>query len=215
MTTPRYSYIRDPAEIYAESFRQIETTADLSAIPETMRPLAIRLIHAGGRPEVVSSLHWSDGAVEAGMVALKAGAPILCDVEMVSRGVIRDRLPASNAVMCTLGFPGVRATATRFKTTRSAAAVENWRPWLEGSVIAIGNAPTALFHLLERLHEGWEKPALILGFPVGFVGAAESKDALAQDAATLGVPFIAMTGREGGSAYAAAAVNALAKGNDQ
>lgn len=214
MAGGRYDYIRDPAAIYHESFRQIAACADLSEIPEDMHAVAIRLIHAGGRPEAADRLRWSDGAAVAGSDALRSGAPILCDVEMVARGIIRDRLPAGNAVICALGLPGVRAAATRLGTTRSAAAVENWLPWIEGAVIAIGNAPTALFHLLERLRDGWPKPALVLGFPVGFVGAAESKDALVADAAPLGIPYIALAGREGGSAYAAAAVNALAKGNE-
>ena len=204
----RYDYIRNPAAIYRESERMIREATDLSAVPEDLRTVAIRLVHTVGRPEIVSHLIGSDGAVAAGRQALANGAPVLCDVEMVSKGIIRSRLPASNDVLCTLTLGGVPALASRLETTRSAAAVDLWQPWLEGAVVAIGNAPTALFHLLERIDEGFPKPALILGFPVGFVGAAESKQALAES----GLPFIALTGREGSSALAAAAVNALCGG---
>ncbi len=203
-----YSYIRDPVEIYRESERMIRAVADLSAVPDALHGVAIRLIHTAGRPEITANLTASAGAMDAGRAALSAGAPILCDVEMVSKGIIRSRLPADNAVMCTLNLGSVPALARQLGTTRSAAAVELWRPWIDGAVVAIGNAPTALFHLLGRLADGWPKPALILGFPVGFVGAAESKDALIES----GYAHIALTGREGGSAYAAAAVNALCGG---
>lgn len=204
----RYDYIRDPAEIYRESARLIEEAADLSAVPEDLRDVARRLIHTGGRPEVAECLTASPDATASGARALADGRPVLCDVEMVAKGIIRSRLPADNDVLCTLNLGSVAALAQQLGTTRSAAAVELWRPWLDGAVVAIGNAPTALFHLLERIGDGFPKPALILGFPVGFVGAAESKQALIDS----GLPHIALTGREGGSAYAAAAVNALSGG---
>lgn len=203
--TGAYSYIKDPAEIYRESARLIRAATDLSAVPDDLADVAIRLVHTCGRPEVIENLHASPDAVALGKAALVGGAPILCDVEMVSKGIIRTRLPTRNDVLCTLGLGGVVALARRLGTTRSAAAVDLWQPWLAGAVVAIGNAPTALFHLLERIDQGFPKPALILGFPVGFVGAAESKAALAQS----GLPYITLTGREGGSALAAAAVNAL------
>ena len=207
-TAPRYDYIRDPAAIYRESERMIRAVTDLSGIPEDLRGVAIRLVHTTGRPETMATLAASDGAVPLGLDALKSGAPVLCDVEMLAKGIIRSRLPKDNDVLCTLGLGGVEALAQRLGTTRSAAAVELWEPWIDGAVVAIGNAPTALFHLLERIGDGWPKPALILGFPVGFVGAAESKQALAES----GLPYICLHGREGGSALAAAAVNALSRG---
>jgi precorrin-8X/cobalt-precorrin-8 methylmutase len=202
---PPYRYIKDPAEIYRESARLIRDAADLSSVPPDLHDVAIRLIHTCGRPDVVTGLRASAGAVDRGRDALLSGKPILCDVEMLSKGIIRRRLPKDNDVMCTLGLGAVAPLAARLGTTRSAAAVDLWQPWLDGSVVAIGNAPTALFHLLERIEEGFPKPALILGFPVGFVGAAESKQALMES----GLPYITLTGREGGSALAAAAVNAL------
>lgn len=211
MTNAPFDYIRDPTAIYAESFRLIREVCDLSALPPDMHDVAVRLVHSGGRPEILENLRWSDGAAAAGRAALASGAPVLCDVEMVAKGVIRDRLPAGNDVLCTLSLPGVRAAAVRDGTTRSAAAVGYWERWVEGAVVAVGNAPTALFRLLELVAAGWPRPALVLGFPVGFVGAAESKDALIAN--DLGLPFIALAGREGGSAYAAAAVNALAAAN--
>lgn len=207
-----YEYIREPAAIYAESFALCRAATDLSRFPEEMHGLVLRLVHSVGRPEVVENLIWDDRLVGAVSQALKNRKPVLCDVRMVADGIIRSRLPAGADVLCTLGFGSTAGMANRLGTTRSAAAVELWRPWLEGSVVAIGNAPTALFHLLERLQEGWPKPAAILGFPVGFVGAAESKEALIEAAGSgrLDIPFIAMRGRDGGSALAAAAVNALA-----
>lgn len=209
MTTQqsRYAYIRDPAAIYERSFATIRAEADLSAVPPDLAALAIRVIHAAGDPGIVADLVASDGAVAAGRAALASGAPILVDTAMVAAGIIRRRLPAENDVICCLSEPGVAETARAIGNTRSAAAVEFWRPHLEGAVVVIGNAPTALFHLLEMLDEGAPRPALILGFPVGFVGAAESKEALiANDA---GVPFVSLRGRRGGSAIAAAALNAL------
>lgn len=201
-----WTYERDPAAIYRQSFAQIRAEADLARLPEALRPLGIRLAHAIGDVSVMDDLVWSDGAAEAGRAALTAGAPVLVDTEMVAHGVIRRFLGAS-AVVCTLNDPEVPALAQDLRTTRSAAALELWRDRLEGAVVAIGNAPTALFHLLEMLEAGAPKPAVVLGFPVGFVGAAESKDALIEAAPC---PFVALRGRRGGSALAAAAVNALA-----
>jgi precorrin-8X/cobalt-precorrin-8 methylmutase len=203
-----YDYIRDPDEIYRRSFAIIRAEADLRALPADLEPIAVRLIHAAGDPGIVGDLAWSDGAGAAGRQALASGAPILVDTEMVAAGIIRNRLPAGNAVICTLAEPGVAAAARAAGTTRSAAAVDCWRDRFAGAVVAIGNAPTALFRLLELLGQGAPRPALILGFPVGFVGATESKEALIAHRA--GVPFVTLRGRRGGSAFAAAAVNALA-----
>ncbi|SAL68986.1 precorrin-8X methylmutase [Caballeronia arvi] len=201
-------YIRDGAEIYRQSFATIRAEADLAALPADLEKLAVRLIHACGMVDIVSDLRFSPGAGIAGRQALAAGAPILCDARMVAEGITRARLPADNRVICTLGDPSVPERARAMNNTRSAAALELWRPHLEGAIVAIGNAPTALFHLLDMLDAGAPKPALILGFPVGFIGAAESKAMLAAD--SRGVPFVALLGRRGGSAMAAAAVNALA-----
>jgi precorrin-8X/cobalt-precorrin-8 methylmutase len=204
----KYEYIRDGAEIYRRSFAIIRKEADLSAIPPAMEKVAVRVAHASGMVDVIPDLVFSADAGNAGRKALLAGAPILCDSLMVANGVTRTRLPADNAVICTLGRPEVRDIAERIGNTRSAAALDLWLPHIAGAVVAIGNAPTALFRLLEMLDAGAPKPALILGFPVGFIGAAESKDALAKDGC--GVPFITIRGRRGGSAMTAAAVNALA-----
>ena len=201
-------YLRDPAEIYRQSFAAIRAETDLTGIPADLASLALRVVHACGMPEILADLAWRDGAGAAGRAALAAGAPILCDAGMVAQGVIRARLPAGNPVICTLDDPTVPAAAKAAGTTRSAAAVELWRPHLAGSVVCIGNAPTALFRLLEILAAGAGMPAVVLGCPVGFVGAAESKEALIAN--DLGLPFIALRGRKGGSAMAAAAVNALA-----
>jgi precorrin-8X/cobalt-precorrin-8 methylmutase len=203
-----YHYLRAPDEIYRRSFATIRAEADLSAVPADLEPLIVRLIHAAGDPSIVSDLAWTAGAAEAGRLALRAGAGILVDVEMVASGIMRDRLPAANSVLCTLREAGVAEAARAAGTTRSAAAVDRWRDRLEGAVVAIGNAPTALFRLLELLDAGAPRPALILGFPVGFVGAAESKEALIGH--PVGIPYVTLRGRRGGSAYAAAAVNALA-----
>lgn len=208
----RLDYLRDPAAIYRQSFAAIETEAELATVPEDIRPLAIRLVHACGMSDVAAALRFSLDAAAAGREALARGAPILCDSEMVARGIIARALPAGSERLVTLNDPGVPGLAARLGTTRSAAAVELWRPRLAGAVVAIGNAPTALFHLLEGLAAGWPRPALILGFPVGFVGAAESKAALAE--IPHGVPFVTLPGRRGGSAMAAAAVNALTLGLD-
>ncbi|WP_152047754.1 precorrin-8X methylmutase [Aureimonas psammosilenae] len=201
-------YLRDPAAIYAASFATIRAEADLSALAEEAHPLAIRLVHACGMTDILADLVLSRDLVASAGAALKSGAPVICDAEMVSHGIIRSRLSAANAVVCTLNDPRVPELAERLATTRSAAQVELWQEHIEGAVVAIGNAPTALFALLEKLDAGWPKPAAILGFPVGFVGAAESKAELATD--PRGTPFTALLGRRGGSAMAAAAVNALA-----
>ena len=201
-------YLRDPKAIYAESFRQVRAASDLSRVPAELESVALRLVHACGMPEVLDDLVWSDDLAGTARRALAGGAPVLADCRMVQEGVIKSRLPAENEVICTLQDLRVPALARELETTRSAAAVELWRQDLAGAVVAVGNAPTALFHLLETIADGGPKPAAILGFPVGFVGAAESKQALA--AGDHGVPFLALKGRKGGSALAAAALNALA-----
>ena len=201
-------YIRDGQEIYRQSFATIRAEADLAAIPADLEKLAVRLIHACGMVDVVQDLRFSPGAGAAGRAALAKGAPILCDARMVAEGITRARLPANNPVICTLNEADVPQLARDLGNTRSAAALEHWREYLEGSVVVIGNAPTALFYLLEMLDAGAPRPALILGMPVGFIGAAESKDMLAAD--SRGVPYVIVRGRRGGSAMAAAAVNALA-----
>lgn len=205
---PMIDYIRDGQAIYDQSFATIRAEADLSAIPADLEKLAVRVVHACGMVDVAQDIRFSAGAGLAGRKALADGAPILCDSRMVADGITRARLPASNEVLCMLGDPALPELARKIGNTRSAAALELWRPWLAGSVVAIGNAPTALFYLLEMLDAGAPKPALILGFPVGFVGAAESKAMLAAD--SRGVPYVVVQGRRGGSAMAAAAVNALA-----
>jgi precorrin-8X/cobalt-precorrin-8 methylmutase len=201
-------YIRDGQEIYRRSFSIIRAEADLSRIPADLEKLAVRVAHASGMVDVIGDLAFSDGAGASGRAALADGAPVIADCRMVAEGVTRARLPRNNQVICTLNDPGVPDLAKKLGNTRSAAAMELWRPHLAGSVVAIGNAPTVLFRLLEMLDEGAPKPALIIGFPVGFVGAAESKEALAEN--SRGAPFVVVRGRRGGSAMAAAAVNALA-----
>jgi len=203
-------YEKVPAEIYAQSFATVRKEARLERFGAGMEAVAIRLIHACGMVEVADRLAFSEGAYQAGRAALEAGAPVLCDCEMVGAGIIRRYLPVGNEVLVTLNDPSVPALAKEIGNTRSAAAVELWRDHIEGAVVVIGNAPTALFHLLELLDGGWPKPAVILGFPVGFVGAAESKAELAGD--PRGCEFVALRGRRGGSAMASAAVNALAAG---
>ncbi|MBP5974606.1 precorrin-8X methylmutase [Brasilonema sp. CT11] len=202
------NYIKNGNEIYSKSFAIIRSEANLSVLAPDVANVAVRLIHACGMTDIVYDLAASPTAVESGRTALAAGAPILCDCRMVAEGITRRRLPADNSVICTLNHPDVPELAQKLGTTRSAAALELWLPVLEGAVVTIGNAPTVLFRLLEMLSAGAPKPALILGFPVGFVGAAESKAALAAD--SFGVPFMTLHGRRGGSAIAAAAVNALA-----
>ncbi|PZX19095.1 precorrin-8X methylmutase [Palleronia aestuarii] len=203
-------YEKDPAAIYAQSFATVQAEARLERFSPDMAVLATRLIHACGMVEIADRLAFSPRAAEAGRAALSAGAPIFCDCEMVAAGIIRRRLPAENEVVVTLNDPDVPARAREIGNTRSAAAVEFWGERLGGAVVAVGNAPTALFHLLELLDAGAPPPAIILGFPVGFVGAAESKAELARD--PRGAAFVALKGRRGGSAMAAAAVNALAAG---
>jgi precorrin-8X/cobalt-precorrin-8 methylmutase len=202
-------YLRDGAAIYRQSFAIIRAEADLSRFSDAESDVAVRMLHACGVVETAKNIVFSDGVVTAAREALHAGAAILCDSEMVSHGVTRARLPAGNAVICTLRDPAVPALAEKRETTRSAAAMELWLDRLEGAVVAIGNAPTSLFRLLEMLDEGAPRPAAILGIPVGFVGAAESKEALIAN--PRGVPFIAVRGRVGGSAMTAAAVNGLAR----
>lgn len=202
-------YERDGNVIYARSFAIIRAEADLARFSADEAEVAVRMIHACGMVEAARDFMFAPGFVTAGRQALRAGAPIFCDAAMVAHGVTRARLPAFNEVICTLRDPQVAELAERLGTTRSAAALELWRERLEGAVVAIGNAPTALFHLLERLAEGWPRPAAIIGMPVGFVGAAESKAALAQS--DLGIPYAVVHGRLGGSAMTAAAVNALAR----
>lgn len=209
------AYERDPAAIYRESFATIRAEADLARLPADLEVVAVRMIHTCGMTDLPDAIDHGPGADgrsvgAAARDALRAGAPILCDCRMVAAGIIADRLPAGNDIVVTLTDDTVPARAQALATTRSAAAVELWRDRLRGAVVVVGNAPTALFHLLERLDAGWPKPSLILGFPVGFVGAAESKAELAAD--PRGCDFIALRGRRGGSAMAAAAVNALAAG---
>jgi precorrin-8X/cobalt-precorrin-8 methylmutase len=201
-----YDYVRDGAEIYKNSFAIIRREADLRRFSREEERVAVRVIHASGMVEITPDLYFSPGAAQAGIAALAAGAPILCDANMVAHGVTRARLPANNEVICTLADPRVAELAKDMGTTRTAAAMEFWRPHLAGTVVAFGNAPTALFHLLEMLDAGAPRPALILAMPVGFVGASESKEAAIADGR---VPVIAMRGRKGGSAMAAAALNAL------
>lgn len=205
----RPPYLRDGAAIYERSFAIIRAETNLSRFSPEEAEIAVRMIHACGQVSVADSIHFAPGLVKAAREALKRGAPILCDAEMVAHGVTRARLPAKNEVICTLRDSRVSELAAKLGTTRSAAALELWRDRLEGAVVAIGNAPTALFRLLEMLDEGAPKPAAILGIPVGFVGAAESKEALAAN--PRGVPYLIVRGRIGGSAMTAAAVNALAK----
>lgn len=208
MPAPIYDYVHDPEEIYRRSFASIRAEADLGGLAADLEAVAVRLIHACGMPDLVRDLGYSTDAVRHGRIALESGAPVFVDTEMVAHGIIRSRLPAANRVVCTLAHEAARKRAGTGATTRSAAAVELWEPDLGGAVVAIGNAPTALFRLLELIDAGAPRPAVILAFPVGFVGAAESKDALACHPAA--VPFVTVRGRRGGSAMAAAAVNALA-----
>lgn len=202
-------YLRDGDAIYERSFAIIRAEANLSRFSEAEADVAVRMIHACGLVEAAQNFVFGAGAVSRAREALHRGATILCDSEMVSHGVTRARLPAENPVICTLRDPRVPALAARNRTTRSAAAMELWMESLEGSIVAIGNAPTSLFRLLEMLDAGAPRPAAILGIPVGFVGAVESKEALIAD--SRGVPFIAVRGRIGGSAITAAAINGLAR----
>ncbi len=202
------SYVKDGAEIYRRSFATIRAESDLARLPADIEPVAVRLIHTCGMTDLVADFACSPDIVARGRAALQAGAPILCDAKMVASGITRARLPAKNEIICTLDDAGVPVLAADLGTTRSAAAVDLWRDRLDGAVVAIGNAPTALFHLLDRLDQGWPRPAAILGLPVGFIGAAESKAELARDAR--GAAWLTVHGRRGGSAMAVAAVNAIA-----
>lgn len=204
-----YDYIKDGDAIYEQSFAIIREETDLSRFSNAEAEVAVRMVHASGSVDMARHILFSPDLVTAARAALRAGAPVLCDVEMVARGVTRSRLPAGNEVICTLHDPRVAGIARTIGNTRSAAALHLWSDAIAGAVVAIGNAPTALFHLLEMLRDGAPRPAAILGMPVGFVGAAESKDALAENG--YGVPYAIVRGRLGGSAVAAAAVNALAK----
>lgn len=204
-----YDYIHDGMAIYERSFAIIRAEADLSRFSEAEADVAIRMIHACGQVEAAGHFVFSSGFVEAARGALAAGAPIFCDAEMVAQGVTRARLPAGNEVVCTLRDPRMTDLAKAIGNTRSAAAIDLWGERMAGSVVAIGNAPTALFYLLEKLRDGAPKPAAIIGMPVGFVGAAESKDALAEN--SYGVPYAIVRGRLGGSAMTAAALNSLAR----
>lgn len=203
-----FDYEKDGTEIYRRSFATIRAEADLAGLPADVAQVAVRMIHACGMTDLVQDIAYSPRVVADARAALRAGAPVLCDAQMVASGVTRKRLPADNEVLCALSDPAVPGLAAELGTTRSAAALELWRDRLEGSVVAIGNAPTALFHLLEMVAKGAGKPAAVLGIPVGFIGAAESKDALAGN--TLGLEYLVVRGRRGGSAMTAAAINALA-----
>jgi len=203
-----YTYETDGAAIYRQSFAMIRAEAELARFSPDEEQVAVRMIHAAGMVELASSIHFSPGFVVAARAALESGAPILCDVRMVSEGITRARLPTGNEIVCTLDRPEVPALAREMSNTRSAAALELWRPLLQGAVVAIGNAPTALFHLLNMLEDpACPRPAAIIGCPVGFVGAAESKDALGE---ACPVPCCIVQGRPGGSAITVAAVNAIA-----
>jgi len=205
-----FDYIRDPEEIYKKSFSLVRAEADFSGLSEAETTVAVRLIHACGQPAIAQNLVFSKTAVEVGRIALANSACVLVDAEMVSFGIVRERLKKNNDIVCTLNNNGVRKAAKKFKITRSAAAVDMWIDRLDGAVVAIGNAPTAMYRLLEMIKKGAPSPALICGFTVGFVGAAESKEALIQYATEWGIPFITLRGRLGGSAIASASINALA-----
>jgi precorrin-8X/cobalt-precorrin-8 methylmutase len=201
-----YEYEKDGAEIYRRSFATIRAEADLAGLPADVAQVAVRMIHACGQVDLVEDLAFSPSIVERAREALNAGAPVLCDAKMVAAGVTRRRLPKDNDVVCTLDDPRTPGLAAELGTTRTAAALELWGDRLDGAVVAIGNAPTALFHLLEMVAAGAPRPAAVLGIPVGFIGAAESKEALAASA----LEFLVVRGRRGGSAMTAAAVNAIA-----
>ncbi|WP_163505850.1 precorrin-8X methylmutase [Fodinicola acaciae] len=199
-------YLKDGAEIYRRSFATIRAESDLGRVPPDLEKVAVRMIHACGMTDLVDDLAWSSGVGAMARQALRGGAPILCDAAMVASGITRRRLPADNDIVCTLTDPTVPELARKLRTTRSAAALELWRDRLAGAVVAIGNAPTALFRLLEMVAEGAGTPAAVFGLPVGFVGAAESKRALSDS----GLEFVVVHGRRGGSAMAVAAINAIA-----
>jgi precorrin-8X/cobalt-precorrin-8 methylmutase len=202
---PEFDYVRDGAEIYRRSFAAIRAEADLTRFPADVARVVVRMIHSCGMTDLPADVGYSDGVVKAARAALLGGAPVLCDAQMVASGITRPRLPAGNEVVCTLGDPAVPSLAGRLGTTRSAAALDLWGSRLAGAVVAIGNAPTALFRLLELVNAGAGRPAAVLGIPVGFVGAAESKLALSQS----GLEYLVVHGRRGGSAMTVAAVNAI------
>jgi len=205
--TPFFDYIKNPDDIYLESFATVHDEIDLNRFQGLMADVSVRAVHASGMPEIAGKIKFSKNAAEIGKSALMNGARVFVDAEMVGAGIIKSRLPADNLVCCTLNEPGIHDDAKRARTTRSAVAVDRWIKNLDGAVCVFGNAPTALFRLLEWLKDGAPQPALIIGFPVGFVGAEESKQALIDN--TDNVPYIALTGRQGGSAMAAAVCNAL------
>ncbi|MCR1783347.1 precorrin-8X methylmutase [Nocardioides carbamazepini] len=215
LTAPprRYDYVADGPAIYVDSFATIRRESDLSRVPAEAEKVAVRMIHGSGQTDLVRDLVIHPRLVFAARAALDAGAPILCDARMVAMGITAGRLPADNPVHCFLTDERVPDLARRWSTTRTAAAVSLWEPLLDGAVVAIGNAPTALFHLLETILAGGPQPAAIVGCPVGFIGAAESKDALASfaDEHGIDIPFVTVRGRRGGSAMASSAVNALAQ----
>ncbi|MEO0729203.1 MAG: precorrin-8X methylmutase [Pseudomonadota bacterium] len=206
------TYLRDPKAIYEASFATVRREADLARFAPDEADVAVRLIHACGMIEIASELVISSGFVSRARSAMEAGRPILCDADMVARGIIKRGRAARSDVLCTLNAPDIAERASQLATTRSAAGVDLWAPHISGAIVAIGNAPTALFRLLELLQDGWPKPAVICAFPVGFVGAAESKDALLSG--DYDVPHATLPGRRGGSALAAAAVNAISLGLD-
>jgi precorrin-8X/cobalt-precorrin-8 methylmutase len=207
---PEFDYVRDGAEIYRRSFAAIRAETDLTRFPADMARVVVRMIHSCGMTDLPADVGYSDGVVKAARAALLGGAPVLCDAQMVSSGITRQRLPAGNEIVCTLNDPAVPSLARQLGTTRSAAALDLWRSRLAGAVVAIGNAPTALFRLLELVDGGAGRPAAVLGIPVGFVGAAESKAALAGS----GLEYLVVHGRRGGSAMTVAAVNAIASEDD-
>ncbi|MEV4205547.1 precorrin-8X methylmutase [Nocardia salmonicida] len=207
MSDVRASYLTDGAEIYRRSFATIRAEADLAGFPADVEQVAVRMIHGCGQVDLAPDIAYSPGVVAAARAALRAGKPIICDANMVASGVTRKRLPADNAVLCNLTDPRVPALAARLDNTRSVAALELLRDQLDGAVVAIGNAPTALFHLLDMLDAGAPRPAAIIGIPVGFIGAAESKQALIDFG---GIEYLTVRGRRGGSAITASALNAIA-----
>ncbi|XDZ65140.1 precorrin-8X methylmutase [Alphaproteobacteria bacterium LSUCC0684] len=204
-----YTYIRDPDAIYALSFERVRAAVELARFPEDVAEIVLRVVHSCGMPEIAEDIIYSEDVARRAVAALRRGAPIIADCAMVASGITRRFLPAQNEIIMTLKDGDIPSKAKALGTTRSAAAVESWPPFLDGAVVAIGNAPTALFHLLERLDEGWPAPAVIFAFPVGFVGAAESKAALAANP-PLNSAFMCLSGTRGGSAMASAAINAAA-----
>jgi precorrin-8X/cobalt-precorrin-8 methylmutase len=209
-----FDYLRRPEDIIRRSFETIGEEVDFSGIPEDLRPVAMRLVHACALPGIVPDLAWCGNVAAAGIAALESAAPILCDAQMVAHGIDASYLTAGNEVICTLQAPGVAERAKAGGITRSAAALDDWRDHLDGAIVVIGNAPTALFRLLEMIAEGAPTPALILGFPVGYIGAAESKEALITEASSRGFACLTLRGRFGGSALVAAALNALARAQE-